>query len=308
MAALFRLRWLLLLPLLLGLTGCLFRSRKVERTLTTAELREATKEELVAAVNREAARIQTLKATVEMQASVGGPKLGKITEYTEVQGYILVRKPEMIRMIGLFPVVRNRAFDMVSDGDTFKLSIPSKNKFIVGSNEIVKPSEKPLENLRPQHIFDALLLQPIDPTNEIAVLQTGYDVVYDPEHKKQLQQPNYGLLVIRKGAEGWLLSRKIVFDRIHLQIEQQIVYDKFGNVATDATYEDYRDYGGIIFPSLIRVRRPQEEYSILLKIEKLEVNQPIQDQQFALEKPAGAELVMLDKSKSEFPAGGPPHR
>ena len=66
------------------------------------------------------------------RSSVGGEKKGKVTDYEEIRGYILVRKPDMLRMIGLFPIVRNKAFDMVSEGDEFKLSIPAKNKFYVG--------------------------------------------------------------------------------------------------------------------------------------------------------------------------------
>ena len=64
---------------------------------------------------------------------MGGEEEGKVTDYQEIMGYILVRKPDMLRMIGLFPIVRNKAFDMVSDGTRFKLSIPAKNKFYVGS-------------------------------------------------------------------------------------------------------------------------------------------------------------------------------
>ena len=39
-------------------------------------------------------------------------------------------------MIGLMPIVRNHAFDMVSDGRDFKLWIPPKNRFVVGRNDI----------------------------------------------------------------------------------------------------------------------------------------------------------------------------
>ena len=46
-------------------------------------------------------------------------------------------------MIGLFPIVRNKAFDMVSDGTEFKLSIPAKNKFYVGHNNVVISRRKP---------------------------------------------------------------------------------------------------------------------------------------------------------------------
>ena len=66
-----------------------------------------------------------------------GRKKARSRSIEEIRGYILVRKPDMLRMIGLFPIVRNTAFDMVSDGDRFKLSIPAKNKFYVGSAEVI---------------------------------------------------------------------------------------------------------------------------------------------------------------------------
>ena len=110
----------------LPLTGCLFRSRKVERQLSSAPLKSATQKELVDAINAQAARIQTMQATVDIDTSVGGANRGKVTDYKEIRGYVLARKPSMLRMIGLLPIVRNRAFDMVSDGKEFKLWIPPR--------------------------------------------------------------------------------------------------------------------------------------------------------------------------------------
>ena len=62
----------------------------------------------------------------------------------------------MIRVIGQAPVVAKDIFDMVSDGRVFRIFIPSKNAFLVGSTALERPSKKPIENLRPQHILDAL--------------------------------------------------------------------------------------------------------------------------------------------------------
>ena len=115
-----------LLILLLSQTGCLFHTRVVEMRTSTAKLQSASKQELLDRINTEAARIKTLNATVDIATSVGGEKKGKVTQYEEIRGYILVRKPDMLRMIGLFPIVRNRAFDMVSNGNEFKLWIPPK--------------------------------------------------------------------------------------------------------------------------------------------------------------------------------------
>ena len=56
-----------------------------------------------------------------MVPAVGSVNKGKITEYKDVLGYILFKKPDEMRLIGLYPVVRNKAFDMVSRGADFRL-------------------------------------------------------------------------------------------------------------------------------------------------------------------------------------------
>lgn len=295
--------------MLLPLGGCLFHSRKPSVLMSTAQLKSATFPELVAQINSQAAQIQTLNATVDIAASTGGSKKGKITDYQAITGYILVRKPELLRMIGLFPIVRNRAFDMVSNGQTFKLWVPPKNKFVIGRNDVIKPSSTtPLENLRPQHIYDALLLRAVDPQQEIAVLEQGNETVQDPKTHKDVLQPDYIIDVIRKSDKSWYLSRKIYFSRVDLQPHRQVVYDKNGNVATDATYQDFKEYGKVLFPSVIHIFRPQEEYAVTLTIQKMKVNDPMTDDQFALSQPAGSQLVNLDSTNSTAAsAPGPAH-
>ena len=58
--------------------------------------------------------------------------------------------------------------------------------------------------------------------------------------------------VIRRGKEGWYLSRKIVFSRTDLTPHRQLVYDKLGNIATDARYENFQDYSGVNFPAFCK--------------------------------------------------------
>lgn len=290
-----RLRLLPVALLLLPLTGCLFRSHQVQVRYSTATLQTATPAELIARLNQLASQVQSLNATVDIDTAVGGSRKGKVTEYQEIRGYVLVRKPAMIRMIGLFPILRNKAFDMVSDGATFRVSIPPKNRFVVGRNDVLDHSKQPLENLRPQHIFDALLLHQVDPQNEIAVVEDGVETVIDPKSRKPVEEPDYVVVVIRKGEQGWLLARKVVFSRQDLMPHRQIVYDKNGQIATDAHYDQLTQSDGVLFPMAIQIRRPQEEYSLVLNIVKLRLNEPLTDAQFALEQPAGSELVDLGK-------------
>jgi outer membrane lipoprotein-sorting protein len=279
------------------LSGCLFRTRTVERQLSDRPLKTASQQSLIEYVNKQAATMQSIQATVDIDSSAGDPKNGKITDYKEIRGYVLARKPAMLRMKGLLPVVRNTAFDMVSDGQEFKLWIPPKNKFVVGLNNADNyQPDKRLENMRPQYIYDALLLPEIS-GDEIAVLENGYEIVLDSK-RHRVEQPDYALAVIRKGPQGWYLSRKIEFSRTDLLPHRQRIYDQQGNVATDAHYQDYKDYAGTTFPSTIEIERPRENYDITLSMIKLEINKALADDQFALEQPPGADVVHLDQSNS----------
>ena len=284
----FRCLRILVLIAVVPLGGCLFRSRPVALRTSTAPLQTATRDELIERINSEASEIQTLKATVGITAAVGGSKRGKITEYQEIRGFILARKPSSLRMTGLFPILQNHVFDMVSNGQEFKLWIPPKNQFIVGDNDVARPSAQPLANLRPQVIYDALLLQAVDLQNELAVLEEGEHKVIDPGTQKLVLQPDYTLDIIKQNGHGWYLSRKTVFDRTDLQPHQQVLYDEHGSIVTDVLYDEYREFNGVLFPTNIQIWRPQEEYSIKLEVTKLTLNGPIMDDQFVLEPPSGA--------------------
>lgn len=287
-------RNLLLFTVVLPLTGCLFRSRKVERLVTNTPLKSATQQELIELVNNQDAKLKSLQATVDIDTSVGGAQRGKVTDYKQIRGYVLVRKPAMLRMIGLLPIVRNKAFDMVSDGQRFELWIPPKNKFIIGRNDMTsQKTTQPMEAIRPQAIYEALLIKKID-ADEIAVLENGYETVLDAK-RHRVDQPDYELNVIRRGPNGWFLSRKIIFSRTDLLPHRQLLYNQMGELVTDAHYENQKEEAGVTFPYTIGIYRPQEEYDITLTMVKLQLNQELKDDQFALQQPPGADVVRLDQ-------------
>jgi hypothetical protein len=289
----------ILLSAVLPTTGCLLRTRPVEEQYSKAPLLESSQQGLIDAVNQQAAKIQSLQATVDIDTTAGGVKKGHYTDYKEIRGYVLARKPAMLHMIGLMPIVRTTAFDMVSNGQGFQLWIPPKNRFVVGKNELQTPNaEQPMENIRPQNIYDALLIRAIDPDSEIAVRENSYEILHDAKGHRILQE-DYELLVIRKKEnDGGVLSRKIVFSRIDLKPREQFIYDENGNVVTDAKYAEYKDYNDVSFPSRIEIYRPQEEYDITLNMLKVDMNKPLRDDQFVLEQPAGADVIHLDGPQS----------
>ena len=293
---------------MLPTAGCVFRTRPVEDRYSTAPLLDSSQEGLIDSVNNEAQAIRTLKATVDIDSSAGGMKKGHVTDYKEIRGYVLARKPDSLHMTGLMPFVRTTAFDMVSEGRDFKLWIPPKNKFVVGENQTPPVnSDQPMENIRPQNIYEALLIRRIDPKTEIAVLENGYETLHDGKGHRVLQE-DYELTVIKKAENGWALERKIIFSRTDLKPHEQFIYTEDGKVATDAKYAEYKDFSGTIFPSRIQIYRPQEEYDITLNMLKVEINTPLKDEQFVLTQPAGAQVVHLDAPQSSLVLAPAPGR
>jgi outer membrane lipoprotein-sorting protein len=284
----------------LVLSGCLFRTRKVERQVSAVPLKSATQQELIGLLGHQASAVKSMQATVDIDTSVGGAAKGSVTDYKQILGYVLARKPQMLRMIGLTPIVRNKAFDMVSDGKQFQVWVPVRNKFVVGSNSApAHASTQALENLRPQAIYDALLIPEVG-SDEIAVVEHGFETVTDAK-RHRVDQPDYELNVIRKGPEGWYLSRKVVFSRTDLLPHRQLLYNSAGELVTDAHYESYKDREGISFPNVISIYRPKEEYDITLTMVKLQLNATLTDDQFVLQQPPGAEVLNLDQPQAQQP-------
>lgn len=257
-------------------------------------IQSADIQQLVSSINKQYDVVQSLNATVEFQASVGGEQKGKVTDYTSVKGYILLRKPEMLRVLGLLPVLSTRAFDLASDGSSFKLLIPHENKAIVGSNTVSKPSTKPLENMRPYVFFDSLLIHGIGP-DDLLSLTADTKTVPDPKKKQLLLEPEYNLGVFRKNSDSNVLIpvRVIHVSRVDLLPSGEDIYDKDGHIQTQAVYGPYESFGDFRYPGSITIKRPLEETQIVVTFQKVTVNQTLPDKQFQLDIPAGTQIQNL---------------
>jgi hypothetical protein len=276
------------------LTGCLSHTRKLQQPTMPSVVLSADVQQMVSNINKQYDTIQSLNATVTFQASVGGEQKGKITDYTSIHGFILLRKPEMLRVLGMLPIVGTRAFDMASDGSNFKLWIPPESKAIVGPNSVGKPSPKPLENMRPYVFFDSLLIHSIG-SDELLSLTTDTKTVLDPNVKQLLLLPEYDLSVFRQNANSNILVpvRVIHVSRVDLLPSGEDIYDKNGNIQTQAVYGPYESFGDFRYPSSITIKRPLEEYQIVITFQKVTVNQPLADNQFELKIPEGTQIRNL---------------
>ena len=214
----------------------------------------------------------------------------------------------MIRVIGQAPVVSTNIFDMVSDGQTFRIFIPSKNEFLVGPTQLERATKNPIENLRPQHLMDAFFWQPI---------QAG-----DPAVLEQVDAPSaryYALSVLHGSGSKLEITRKIWFNRSDLRVSRLQIYGPAGRLDSDIGYADWQDVPPLspqesgtpptadnqsatspaIFARTFRIMRPQQDYQLSVTITKLALNTDIPPDRFNLTQPVGTELVNLGAGQQE---------
>jgi hypothetical protein len=255
-------------------------------------VKDATREELLEKYNQFAEGVKTVNATVELRPTAGSKYSGVIEEYHEVKAFLLAKRPEEIRMIGQAPVIGKTIFDMTSDAQTFRVWIPSKNKFLEGSVALERTSEKPIENLRPQHLLDALLWPQI--RKEETVLFEEFND----------EAARYYILTVLRGGYRTEILRKIWFDRSDLQVSRLQTYGPKGVLLSDVRLSDWQPLVGDQehpagapnpgvqnFPRTIHIDRPHDDYQLDLQIIKVSVNEDIPQERFNLEQPAGSDLV-----------------
>jgi outer membrane lipoprotein-sorting protein len=270
-------------------------------------VQDATQEELLDRYNQMAGDVRTVNATVELKPIAGSRYSGVIEEYHEVKAFLLASRPANIRMIGQAPVIGTTVFDMASDSETFKVSIPSKNKFLVGQVGTERMSSKPIENLRPHHLLDALLWTEIR-KEEPVVLEEFND-----------ESARYYVLTVLRGVYRAEIVRKIWFDRADLQVARLQTYGPKGALLSDVRLSDWEPLavdpsasgstppsatGVTAFPRNIRIDRPHDDYRLDLQIIKVAVDQDIPADRFRLEQPAGSELVKVGEASERQPGAG----
>ena len=278
----------------LSTLGCLKHTRILERPQQPSVVMSASPAQLIQNTDERYDAIHSMRATVLFRASVGGAAKGKVTDYTSLRGYILLRQPSMLRVLGLLPVVQTRAFDMASNGKSFTLLIPPKNEAVTGSGGVGTPSPNPLMNLRPGVFLDSLLIRKIG-TKDLVYVTNNTRVERDPRTKKLIQEPDYDLGILRRRGDSQQLSpvRVVHISRTDLLPYQQDEYDSSGTLVTKTLYSRYQTFNQIQYPTHIVISRPVDEYQIDLTVEKLTFNQSMPNDQFELKIPPDTQVKRL---------------
>jgi outer membrane lipoprotein-sorting protein len=262
-------------------------------------VKDATREELLEKYNGVARGVKSVNATVQLKPVSGSKYSGVIEEYHEVKAFLLAERPAYIRMIGQAPVIGKTVFDMTSDAESFRVSIPSKNKFLVGAISLERTSSKPIENLRPQHLLDALLWTEI---------RREEDVLFEEFNDERAR---YYVLTVLHGGYQKEISRKIWFNRADLEVARLEEFGRKGALLSDVRYSNWEPHTGdqqqtsaaasgiTFFPRVIQIDRPHDDYRLDLEVTKLTLNEDIPADRFKLEQPAGSELVRVGEDAPE---------
>jgi outer membrane lipoprotein-sorting protein len=265
-------------------------------------VKDSTREELLEKYNQMALGVKSVNATVELRPTTGSKYSGVIEEYHEVKAFLLAARPGKIRVIGQAPVIGTTIFDMASDGQTFRVSIPSKNKFLVGPVAVERASNKPIENLRPQHLLEALLWPEIRKEESVLFEEFNDEIA------------RYYVLTVLRGGYRTEILRKIWFDRANLQVSRLESYGPKGVLLSDVHVSDWQALlpdsehpaassaaptGVTEFPRAIRIDRPHDDYRLDLQIGKIALNEEIPQERFKLDPPAGSELVRVSEGAED---------
>jgi len=160
---------------------------------------------------------------------------------------------------------------------------------------VERASSKPIENLRPQHLLDALLWPEV--RKEEAVLFEEFND----------ENGRYYVLTVLRGGYQTEILRKIWFDRSDLQVARMQIFGPKGLLLSDIRLAAWQPPDGAAgpsapatlsngvasFPRAIQIERPHDDYKLDLQVTKVILNEEIPAERFKLEQPSGAELVRV---------------
>jgi hypothetical protein len=245
--------------------------------------------------------VQSLTASVTMQAKLGGLKSNDVTDYPTLSGTLLFQKPNDIRIRATF--LTAGAFDMISDGSTYQVLVPWENKLFKGQELgppvgmiFPKPLHNVLAELRPRQLKAAMLLD-ILPYLSNPRIQGFPETIAIPLERRRYYVIDF---VDTSVPDEFQLLEKVWIDLSTptLDISRRQIFGKDGIVETDVRFSGWAPIasGAVSLPSVVDIQFPEKDMSVKLTIdgEGLSLNPEIPMESFQLPEHADAEVILIE--------------
>nr|ALS89050.1 protein of unknown function (DUF4292) [uncultured bacterium] len=308
-------------------SGCgLFGAKKkVQVPQLLAPLSEANTTQLIAEANRLSA-VRSIHGKIDIIfEDTSFAEVGIAEKYKQADGQITLQRPGQIYLVIQVPFIAKDIAQMTSNGESFRVAVlqgeEKYRRFVKGTNNAVYEKlemnggtpatpEKPakvmnvkqtvnaLSNLRPQHLTDALMFNPIaDPAQ--SGLRYARSEFYQEEPDTR-PQANGKLRVVRgyylleefssPSADETRLTRRFWFDRVGgIRLARIQSFNDQGLLITDVSYWDEKQFGEagqFRLPSRIEITRPHDHYKLSIAYQtptSVEIDREFRPEAFVLE-------------------------
>jgi hypothetical protein len=285
-----------------ALAGCIVRQKiKVAVPPKILNAKSASFDQLLDMARRQSTQVESLLcSSLKVTLKSGRLENGVLQSYPSAPGYLLLKRPDIMRMSIQYPVTKTAIADMLSVGDDFEIWVPKSNKFFVGKNSMKEFEAEGNSGiaeipLRPVHILDALLPPSITPTapGERVALEEDQDAT----------AKYYIISVYRDAGDSRLLPmRKLWIERSDLALVRQQVFEDQGRLKGIIQYSNLTTVEGVLLPMSISIDRPSDGYSLDLECKNWKLNPNFDDNAFILPQPEGALRIQLkEKGGSDKP-------
>lgn len=279
--------------LLLVAWGCGIKTQvKIPVSSRIAAAKSATVQELLALLRDYSNRITSLSSTsMRVDLTMGTSEGGTVQKYHSAPGYILLRRPDDIRLNIQAPVTKTTVIELLSRGDQFEVWNPRDNKVYVGRNsargfEMEENGEALVFTARPAHIFEAILPRPI--------MLNQTDLRISSTEEEDAQAKYYVLTILQEaGGVEMRALRRLKIERSEMVVVEEETFNETGRVASIVDYSDLARFDGVLLPHAIRIERPIDGYSLDLHFKDWRLNPNLDDSAFVLNPGPRAERVIL---------------
>ncbi len=286
--------------LALAVSGCGIKTEvKVPVAPKVAAARTATMQEMLATLHAYDSRITSLASpSLKLSLTTGKAESGKLTQYHNAGGYLLLRRPDSILLNILAPIANTSILTLLSVGDQFEVFSPRENKVYVGRNsarefDLEGNTEMSAFSARPIHIFEAILPQ------SLGLDRPGIRLTRTEE---QDAEAKYYVLTVLQDTGGLELRslRRLWIERSQMVVAREETFSDAGELAGVYRYSQFAPYGDVLLPGSIRIERPLDGYSLDLQFRSWRINPDLPEDAFTLKLPDKVvRIVLKEKGRSE---------